>query len=373
MQHEDKLHWFDLIRGVAALAVLVGHLRALLFTDYQDNSTPGLLGYGFYFITGFGHQAVVVFFVLSGFFIIRSIHESVVYQKWSPWLYSFNRLSRLWVVLIPSFLATLAWDTLGMHFFSDATVYAGSIPTLPGLNPEGKLGFDTFIGNVFFLQTIWVQTFGTNGALWSLANEFWYYLLFPLFYFLAARQSSWQLRLILIALVVFIYYLIGWGIATGFAIWLMGGITYLAFRSRWPASNRLLLRFFSAAVFLMVLVCIRIKVLPLIFNDYSLGLSTAFLLSTLIKASMPSKWLQKLALGFSEISYSLYLFHLSFAVFISAFLVPVRQAFSLQQLALYLALLTVILGYSVVMYYLFERNTGRIKKAILHFYQPKNS
>ena len=34
--------------------------------------------------------------------------------------------------------------------------------------------------NIFFLQGIYTPTFGTDGALWSLANEFWYYLLFPL-------------------------------------------------------------------------------------------------------------------------------------------------------------------------------------------------
>jgi peptidoglycan/LPS O-acetylase OafA/YrhL len=38
----------------------------------------------------------------------------------------------------------------------------------------------TFVGNLAFLQTIAVPIFGTNGPMWSLANEFWYYLIFPL-------------------------------------------------------------------------------------------------------------------------------------------------------------------------------------------------
>ena len=36
-----------------------------------------------------------------------------------------------------------------------------------------------FLGNAAFLQRILVPELGTNGPLWSLANEFWYYLLFP--------------------------------------------------------------------------------------------------------------------------------------------------------------------------------------------------
>ena len=30
-----------------------------------------------------------------------------------------------------------------------------------------------FFGNAAFLQTIWVPYLGSNGALWSLSNEFW--------------------------------------------------------------------------------------------------------------------------------------------------------------------------------------------------------
>jgi len=43
--------------------------------------------------------------------------------------------------------------------------------------------------NVFFLQTITVPVYGSNSPLWSLANEFWYYLLFPLL--LLAPQRGW--------------------------------------------------------------------------------------------------------------------------------------------------------------------------------------
>jgi hypothetical protein len=34
-----------------------------------------------------------------------------------------------------------------------------------------------FLGNFAFLQTICVPIFGTNGPMWSLANEFWYYII----------------------------------------------------------------------------------------------------------------------------------------------------------------------------------------------------
>lgn len=35
------------------------------------------------------------------------------------------------------------------------------------------------LGNLLFLQTKITQEFGSNGPLWSLFSEFWYYVLVP--------------------------------------------------------------------------------------------------------------------------------------------------------------------------------------------------
>jgi len=55
----------DLIRAVAACAVMIGHLRTLFFVDSSICHTdPGLSKPSIFL--WFGHQAVIVFFVLSG-------------------------------------------------------------------------------------------------------------------------------------------------------------------------------------------------------------------------------------------------------------------------------------------------------------------
>ena len=61
------------VRGLAALAVASWHLRLLVFDDYGSLDAPGAMLKAFYFVTGFGHQAVMVFFVLSGYWIGREI------------------------------------------------------------------------------------------------------------------------------------------------------------------------------------------------------------------------------------------------------------------------------------------------------------
>src|SRR6267154_3292963 len=64
------------IRAAAAWAVMWGHLRTLFFVDFQHLQGPGWLLGVLYFFTGFGHQAVMVFFVLSGFLISATVIHS---------------------------------------------------------------------------------------------------------------------------------------------------------------------------------------------------------------------------------------------------------------------------------------------------------
>src|SRR2546426_11727302 len=65
----------DMIRGLAACAVMWGHVRGLFFVDYGNLQAPTLMTKLLYEITGFGHESVMVFFVLSGFFISTAISK----------------------------------------------------------------------------------------------------------------------------------------------------------------------------------------------------------------------------------------------------------------------------------------------------------
>lgn len=118
-------HAMSLLRGVAALQVTAAHLRAEVF--------PGLQGmmdapYGYQilaFATGFAHQAVVVFFFISGWLVGGSLLD-----KWShPNIlasYAIDRVSRLWTVLIPILLLSLCCSAL-----TEKLIFEPSISTKP--------------------------------------------------------------------------------------------------------------------------------------------------------------------------------------------------------------------------------------------------
>ncbi|QNA83239.1 acyltransferase family protein [Sphingomonas sp. So64.6b] len=64
-----RFEHLDMVRGLAALLVLVGHVRGFVFVDYSDLTGSKLPFAPLYVIGGLGHQAVILFFALSGFLV----------------------------------------------------------------------------------------------------------------------------------------------------------------------------------------------------------------------------------------------------------------------------------------------------------------
>ena len=72
-----------------------------------------------------------------------------------------------------------------MKELSTASVLVVQTPPQPA-----DLTLRHVFANVLFMQTVMAPVFGSNGPLWSLANEFWYYVTFPfLLYGLIGRTA----------------------------------------------------------------------------------------------------------------------------------------------------------------------------------------
>jgi peptidoglycan/LPS O-acetylase OafA/YrhL len=97
---------------------------------------------------------------------------------------------------------------------------------MPGMNPLLNSGVKEFLGNLFFLQDILVKTFGTNPPLWSLTNEFWYYIIFHLLLFSIKTKYMLLKRVFLFLLAIGCLVFVGKDISLYFLIWLMGSCVY---------------------------------------------------------------------------------------------------------------------------------------------------
>ena len=288
--------------------------------------------------------------------------------------YLLARLSRLYVVLLPALLLGGALDWLGMHMAGTEAVYSGNsgMHALV-VNVHSVLTWPILVANALFLQTIQlpgfgpnpVPTFGSNGALWSLSYEFWYYLAFPFLVFLLARSQSWKMR------AISCLGLLAWGWFVGLNIfllgltWLMGAL--IAFLPAFPA-RRSWMRSLAMVLALMLFGAglVQSKLLGSLPSDIVLGLAvTAMIWVTLhcARAPLPAFYVH-MARRAAHSSYTLYLVHFPMLIFLKASLHLPRAYPGWHAYLVGAGVLAAIVLYAQLVYGAFEKNTDHVRRWI---------
>jgi peptidoglycan/LPS O-acetylase OafA/YrhL len=201
-----KLAFLDGLRGLAALYVAVGHARWLLWEGYAEGyklhaQRYSLLGKALVFGLApfrWGHEAVIFFFVLSGFVIHLGYATRLAEgraARFDFWPYLKRRAKRLYPPLVVALLVTFALDSLGRSLQLPTSMRATLYPLM-----NASIGADhslvTAIRNLVFIMN---PVFGSDSPLWSLGYEWYFYLIYPAVY-LVARRSSKGATLVMIAL-----------------------------------------------------------------------------------------------------------------------------------------------------------------------------
>lgn len=168
--------WLDASRVIAALVVFVGHSRGLAVA-------PADVGPAWHRA---GEDAVVAFFVISGYVIAWSTARSGADFRG----YMEARASRIYSAAIPALLFALALDHIGMQL--DASRY------LPNWQYDYIL--PTLVFHWSFLGGTW---FGpadpySVASYWSLPYEVWYYVLFGCLTLLEGRRRRWAVAGVLL-------------------------------------------------------------------------------------------------------------------------------------------------------------------------------
>lgn len=361
----------DALRGFAAFSVLLAHWRDAFFVDYPAVPHHNPVMTLAYLATGLGHQWVIVFFVMSGYLVGGSVLRTVNAGRWSWRSYLLTRLTRLYIVLLPALLLGGAIDWAGMHLRGAEAVYSGqSGMHLVTVNVHSTLTWPAMLGNCLFLQTIalpgmrgWtVPLFGSNGPLWSLSNEFWYYIAFPLMVLLMVKGQSWGARAMYgVGLVVWVWF-VGAKIALLGIPWLMGVL--ITVLPRFP-TGRTRTRGL-AIVFALVLLGGGLafgKARDSLFPNLILGSIVTFLIWVTLycaTAPLPEVYV-KVAHRAARSSYTLYLVHLPMLIFLKASLHLPRSLPSWHVCIIGTGLLVGILLYAQAVYEVFEKNTERVR------------
>jgi peptidoglycan/LPS O-acetylase OafA/YrhL len=357
---EDCWHsmLISLLRGLAALVVAAAHLRAQMYPGFGTVTNPPLLFQGLAFGAGFAYLAVIVFFVLSGWLVggsfLNKLDSDRAFQN-----YTIDRVSRLWVVLVPTFLVVLL-----------AGAAVGAIDTARvSFSTSEPYSMSAFFGNIIGLQTIVVPPFGGNFPLWSLANETWYYVLFPLLV-LVFRGRTIATRAAAVLAIGAIFQLVHGSILIYFSIWLLGA----AF-SRVKIEAGPLWRWALLFLFVGSAVIIRLKgktdITPEGFPQYLLFslLFVLFLSSMQFKRRLGPKldWLDRTGRFFANFSFTLYVLHVPLILLMGHLLASMLglgqlSPYQLSHYLMYAGMYLVLVVGAYLFYLPFESNTPRVRR-----------
>ena len=294
--------FLDGLRFLAAMGVVFAHL---------DNSRllPGATA-----LQAYGGCFVVAFFVLSGYVIAATTDPA----RSDGARYFAVRLARLWTVALPALLAAFLLQKIGGQF---APAFFG--------------GFDRghfvlrYLLTAVFANEFWFASSGPPMVLpvWSLAYEFWYYVLFGIAVFIR-RPLTRTLALLAVGgivgpkiLALLPIWLLGagaWQIARHrcalekWAPWMIGGSAALMawlviVHPRWPGQIGFAPWFFSGAWFSDGLFGLGIAGLIVGIDARFHSRPVPRVLNTVIKQG-------------AGVSFSLYLLHYPLMVFCAAFL-----------------------------------------------------
>jgi peptidoglycan/LPS O-acetylase OafA/YrhL len=197
--------YLNLLRLMAAVTVVLFHSTSMW--------TPGQ----FTCFVSWGQQAVLVFFVLSGY-VIAWVSD----QKENNFItYASSRAARMYSVVVPALIITFVVDAIGRKLAPD--FYYGA-----NWGYSDKNEIRQFIRALFFVNEIWWSRSvpGSNNSYWSLGYEVPYYIVFAALLF-APRK----LRLLIAALILCFF---GPRVTALFFVWLMGVVAF-----RWGTCLRI--------------------------------------------------------------------------------------------------------------------------------------
>lgn len=202
-----KLYKLEAIRGLAAFYVVLHHT---ISEKSVNTISEGLIGLRLGFLFRFGQEAVILFFILSGFVIHYSFTKS---RDKSFKTYFFKRALRIYVPLVMVFFVS----------YLLATYHAGEF-----INPD----FTTLSLNLLMLQdweavkpNVIASAYMGNTPLWSLSYEWWFYMLYvPIVTYLAGPSRHWCVyTAVVTGAVIYTYYpTFPFRILAYFGIWWTG-------------------------------------------------------------------------------------------------------------------------------------------------------
>ena len=357
---ERHLCWIDWLRFLAAFTVVVDHTRAFNWVEhpYPNFSVQPIGWMVFVSLFSLGKQAVVVFFVLSGWLVGGHTIRKVRADTFDASAYAADRFTRIYVPLVPTLLYTAIiaqWSGAPAAPWS----YLASLFSLQNIHPE-------------------VGAPPANGPLWTLVYEAWFYVLAGCAA-VAIRSGSGRRQRVTGALGATVAVAVCCWLDGSYLIcWLLGAAGFWL-RDRLPpatlwrtAAGGLFVMAAGAALYQMDTNILPpapralADVLPLPSGAQMIVAVGALLLIASAVSMVPTtrtgRWIERAGTPLAAFSYSLYLTNYPTLWALEYYWGPVSADFAASSVLRAVAWLAICVGVALGMYVLFESRTPRVRR-----------
>lgn len=351
-------YWLDSIRFIAAFMVLLSHSRNTFFPAFADLPAEqhNVLSMVFTMFCRMGHEAVIIFFVLSGFLVGGRGFERIRLKTMDIGGYVIDRLSRIYPPLVMAIL-----------FYFVTSIF---IPGTP-------FSYVTAIGNLLNLQGICCNSLVS--PFWSLSYEVWFYIVFGL---LSVALLGKNNKMKFVSFTMFVasssVFALGLNIHYLF-IWMMGAVAYIV---RPLNKNKMVL---ISSLFGFFLFCMlwqfskntrslemNINWINKDFIELGMSLMTCLFIQQVILFKPKNrvtfrieKYLGKMA----TFSYTLYLSHRIVFLWIIAFIFPKGTCdFTIIGILKYIIINLITLLFCWFLYLISEKHSPKIKSFLKDMY-----
>jgi peptidoglycan/LPS O-acetylase OafA/YrhL len=325
----DKLKLLHAIRGFAAFYVVVYHAKFILWcggTEYikafprESWNILNYLTFGFDMLSTAGQQMVIIFFVLSGFFIAYSFDKN----KQSSKDFYINRAIRIYVPYLSSVvLGILVLYAIGIFNPDLYHVQNGRELNTRLISAYHDLTLSNFLKSLVFLQNS--EYIGFNFAYWSLLYEGIFYLIVP---FMIPRPNLYfylSLFLFLIGLIAFPHAELGVLGRFVFSYNIYFATGQILYKNIGDIRNKVIalkgskiyLQIISFAL-LFLMIAIRIMRISDDYCNILAGTLCCFLIILFISFDFPHNMFLAVVKKLGEVSFSLYLIHLPILILLYA-------------------------------------------------------
>lgn len=352
---KNKVHfyWLDTMRFVAAFMVLLSHARNTFFPAFGDLPAEqhNLFSMAFTVFCRMGHEAVIVFFVLSGFLVGGRGFERIKDGSMNVGSYAIDRFAR---ICPPPLLAAILF-----YYITSLAI------------PGTPFSWTTAIGNLFSLQGICCKSLVS--PFWSLSYEVWFYIILgALAVLLKAKKDA---RIIL-GMIVFVaatsVFVLGLKMHY-LLIWMMGAVAYLARpqkKNKWVFLLSLVGLFASILYWQLSKDTKSIEFAVEGTNKELIELIMSLMVCLLIQQVIlfepnkcVAKWIEKKVGGLAKFSYTLYLSHRIVFLWIVAFVWAKDSCqFNISGIIQFLIIIIATLFVCWLLYLISERYSPSIKK-----------